>query len=296
MTIQPSAVQLKAMIGDYPITHRLLSGQVSPGRYAFDFADVKVPNTAFKRAVRNLEFDVSELAIVTFLQAFDAGIPLVLLPAVIVSRFQHPFLMFDSRRGHLRPQDLRGKRIGVRSYCVTTVTWIRGMLQGDHGIAPQDNRWITFEDAHVEQWRDPPWTERADPSRDMLQMLEAGEIDAAVLGAPPADKPHIKPVFADPVQDSRDWYARHRVIQINHMIVLKRSLVEAHPDFPKAMMTLLGESAGSNLSKADQLAHPRGLSQVRPHLDHAIDMVHRQGLTRERLPLESFFHPATLID
>jgi 4,5-dihydroxyphthalate decarboxylase len=130
----------------------------------------------------------------------------------------------------------------------------------------------------------------------MLQMLEAGEIDAAVLGAPPADKPYIKPVFADPVQDSRDWYARHRVIQINHMIVLKRSLVEAHPDFPQAMMTLLGESAGSNLSEADRLAHPRGLSQVRPHLDHAIDMVHRQGLTRARLPLESFFHPATLID
>lgn len=295
MNTQRAPVRLKAMIGDYPITHRLLSGQVSSSRYAFDFADVKVPNTAFKRTVRELEFDVSELAIVTFLQAFDAGIPLVLLPAVIVSRFQHPFLMFDSRRGHLRPQDLRGKRIGVRSYCVTTVTWIRGMLQADHGIAPQDNRWITFEDAHVAQWRDPPWAERADPARDMLQMLEAGEIDAAVLGAPPADKPHIKPVFADPAQNSRDWYARHQVIQINHMIVLKRSLVDEHPDFPKALMALLEQSAGSNLSEADALAHPRGLSAVRPHLDYAIDMVHRQGLTRERLPLESFFHPTTLI-
>ncbi len=296
MNIQHSPVHLKAMIGDYPITHQLLSGQVSSSRYAFDFADVKVPNTAFKRTVRDLEFDVSELAIVTFLQAFDAGIPLVLLPAVIVSRFQHPFLMFDSRRGHLRPQDLRGKRIGVRSYCVTTVTWIRGMLQADHGIAPEANRWITFEDAHVTQWRDPPWAERVDPSRDMLQMLEAGEIDAAVLGAPPADKPYIKPVFADPVQESGNWYAQHRVIQINHMIVLKRSLVDEHPDVPKALMALLEQSAGSNLSEADQIAHPRGLSKVRPHLDHAIDMVHRQGLTRERLPLESFFHPTTLID
>ncbi len=296
MNTQHLPVRLKAMIGDYPITHRLLSGQVSSSRYALDFADVKVPNTAFKRTVRDLEFDVSELAIVTFLQAFDAGIPLVLLPAVIVSRFQHPFLMFDSRRGHLRPQDLRGKRIGVRSYCVTTVTWIRGMLQADHGIAPEDNRWITSEDAHVAQWRDPPWAERADPSRDMLQMLETGEIDAAVLGAPPADKLHIKPVFADPAQDSRDWYARHQVIQINHMTVLKRSLVDEHPEFPKALMGLLEQSAGGNLSEADQLAHPRGLSAVRPHLDYAIDMVHRQGLTGQRLPLESFFHPTTLID
>ena len=150
------------------------SGQVDTRPYAFEFADVKVPNTAFKRTVRDLEFDVSELAIVTFLQAVDAGIPLVLLPTVIVSRFQHPFLMYDSRRGVVRPQDLRGKRIGVRSYCVTTVTWLRGMLQGDHGIEPAENQWITFEDAHVAQWRDPAWAKRADASSDMLQMLEIG--------------------------------------------------------------------------------------------------------------------------
>ena len=151
MNAAAKVTPLKAMLGDYPITHRLRSGQVDTRPYAFEFADVKVPNTAFKRTVRDLEFDVSELAIVTFLQAVDAGIPLVLLPTVIVSRFQHPFLMYDSRRGVVRPQDLRGKRIGVRSYCVTTVTWLRGMLQGDHGIEPAENQWITFEDAHVAQ-------------------------------------------------------------------------------------------------------------------------------------------------
>jgi len=291
----PAAVPLKAMIGDYPITHRLRTGQLATHPYAFEFADVKVPNTAFKRMVRDLEFDVSELAIVTFLQAVDAGIPLVLLPAVVVSRYQHPFLMYDSRRGVIRPQDLRGKRIGVRSYSVTTVTWIRGMLQGDHGIEPAENQWITFEDGHVAQWRDPPWAKRAEAAADMLQMLEAGELDAAVLGAPPADKPHIKPVFANPETDSRDWYARHRVIQINHMIVLRRSLVEEQPDVPRRLMDLLAQSRPADETEASRLAHPAGLQRVRPHLDFAIDMVHRQGLTRERAPLESLFHSATLI-
>jgi len=296
MNTPDRVITLKVMLGDYPITHRLRSGQLDPRPYAFEFADVKVPNTAFKRVVRDLEFDVAELAIVTFLQALDAGIPLVLLPAVIVSRFQHPFLMYDSRRGELKPADLRGKRIGVRSYCVTTVTWLRGMLQGDHGIEPRENQWITFEDAHVAQWRDPPWAQRADASADMLQMLEAGELDAAVLGAPPADKPHIKPVFANPEQDSSDWYARHQVIQINHMIVLKPSVVDQHPDLPRALMTLLAQSRGSIETEASRLAHPAGLRSVRPHLEYAIDMVHRQGLTQQRRPLESLFHPATLVD
>ena len=301
MNSRNTPVRLKAMIGDYPITHGLRSGQIlsesgASGRFEFEFADVKVPNTAFKRVVRSLEFDVSELAIVTFLQAVDAGIPLVLLPAVLVSRFQHPFLMFDSRRGRLRPQDLRGKRIGVRSYCVTTVTWIRGMMQADHGIEPHDNRWVACEDGHVAQWRDPQWVERVDSSTDMLELLEAGEIDAAVLGAAPPDKPYIKPVFADPALASRQWYDRHQVIQTNHMLVLKRSLVEDHPDFPCTMMSLLAQSAGSELSEADRRAHPCGISRVRPHLEFAIDMVHRQGLISERPALESLFHATTLID
>ena len=296
MNTSSAPILLKAMLGDYPLTHRLRSGGIRSARYAFDFADVKVPNTAFKRTVRDLEFDVSELAIVTFLQALDAGVDLVLLPAVIVSRYQHPFLMYDSRRGTLGPQDLRGKRIGVRSYCVTTVTWIRGMLQADYGIAPQDNQWVTFEDAHVEQWRDPQWTERAAPSKDMLQMLEAGEIDAAVLGAAPADKPYIRPVFADPVAASRAWFEHNRVIQINHMIVLKRSLVQQHPDFPRELMELLAQSRGSDWSDDDQRAHPAGLREVRPHLEFAIDMVYRQGLLRQRFALESLFHPTTMIE
>ena len=74
MNAAAKVTPLKAMLGDYPITHRLRSGQVDTRPYAFEFADVKVPNTAFKRTVRDLEFDVSELAIVTFLQAVDAEI------------------------------------------------------------------------------------------------------------------------------------------------------------------------------------------------------------------------------
>jgi len=296
MNDQPSRIRLNTMIGDYPVTHQFRHGRITSPRYAFEFADVKVPNTAFKRLVRDLEFDVSELAIVTFLQALDAGVPLVLLPAVIVIRYQHPVLMFDSRRGLMRPQDLRSKRIGVRSYSVTTVAWIRGMLQADFGIEPHHNRWVAFDEGHVAQWVDPHWVERTDPAADMLQMLEAGELDAAVLAAAPADKPHIQPVFSNPAEQSQRWFERHGVIQINHMIALKRSLVEQHPDAARTMLDLIAQSADKGLSDADRPAHPLGLTKVRPHLEHAIEMVHRQGLIRERFSVESLFHPTTRID
>ncbi len=124
--------QLRAMIGDYPITADFKKNAVAATQARYDFADVKLPNTAFKRVVRDLEFDVAELAIVTFLMAKAHGKPLVLVPAVLVGRFQHPYLVYNTERGPLTPADLSGKRVGIRSYSVTTVTWVRGVLANDH--------------------------------------------------------------------------------------------------------------------------------------------------------------------
>ncbi|MDW8469859.1 MAG: hypothetical protein RML56_13695 [Burkholderiales bacterium] len=97
---------MKALVGDYPIT------RLFRARAPLEFADVAVPHTAFKRVVRDLEFDLAELALVTFLLARAHGKPLRLLPAVLTARFQHPYLV--SARG-LRPRDLEGKRVGERS-------------------------------------------------------------------------------------------------------------------------------------------------------------------------------------
>ena len=93
---------LNTLLGDYPVTAALKTGQVSSKNVSFRFADVKVPNTAFKRVVRDLEFDVAELAIVTFLLAKAHGKPLRLLPAVITARFQHPLLVYNAARGRWR--------------------------------------------------------------------------------------------------------------------------------------------------------------------------------------------------
>src|SRR6185436_11746094 len=125
------AARLKVLLGDYPVTHALRSGQIQPS-LDLEFADVKLPQSAFKRVVRDLEFDIAELAIVTFLLAKAHGKPYRLMPAVVTARFQHPLLVFNSEKNDsIRPEDLNGKRIGQRSYSVTTATWIRGMLQAE---------------------------------------------------------------------------------------------------------------------------------------------------------------------
>src|SRR5713226_887428 len=106
--------RMKTLLGDHAVTRAFRSGEVSSPELAFDFADVKVAHTAFKRVVRDLEFDLAELAIVTFLLAKAHGKPLRLLPAVVMARFQHPFLVYNAERGSLSPGELNGKRVGLR--------------------------------------------------------------------------------------------------------------------------------------------------------------------------------------
>ena len=162
-----------------------------------DYADVKVPNTAFKRVVRDMEFDVAELAIVTFLMAKAKGVPLLLLPAVVLGRYQHPFLVHDASRAALTPANLAGRRVGIRSWTVTTVTWLRSILADDYGVDLSGIKWVTFEDAHVTGFADPPGVERAPVGADMAAMLRAGELDAAVLAGVPDDA-NIQSVITDP--------------------------------------------------------------------------------------------------
>ena len=175
---------LKTLIGDYPVTKQF---RTHTDRFEFGQYQGSVAS-AFKRVVRNLEFDIAEMAIMTFLVAKAFNKPYRLLPFVVVARFQHPDLVFNAEKtAELTPQGLAGKKVGVRSYSVTTGAWIRGILAEDHGVDLAKIRWVTFEEAHVAEFRDPPNVQRAPAGKDINAMLLAGELDAAILGAVPTD-------------------------------------------------------------------------------------------------------------
>jgi 4,5-dihydroxyphthalate decarboxylase len=276
-------MRLKALLGDYPVTRALKDRRVRSPLVEFDFADVKVPHTAFKRVVRDLEFDVAEIAIVTFLMAKSFGKPYVLLPAVMFGRFQHPYLVSISP---LKPKQLEGKRVAIRSSSVTTVAWIRGILLDDHGVDLNKVRWITFEDAHVAEFKEPANAERAPAGKTPLGMLLEGEVDAAILSDPVPQDPRLKPVIADPAVAIADWRRRKAPLQINHMVAVRTELVG---DVSREVSRLLAES--KKLAEESTDNSPFGIEENRKNLEVAIDYVYRQGLIPKRYTVDELFEP-----
>lgn len=288
------AVRLRTLLGDYPVTRALKAGEIKSPLVDLDFADVKAPSAAFKRVVRDLEFDCAELAIVTFLMARAYGKPLVLLPAVVMARFQHPYLVYNAERGPLAPADLAGRRVGTRSYTVTTSTWLRGILASDYGVPLERVRWITFEEAHVAEFRDPPSVERAPADKELTAMLLAGEIDAAILGAVPTD-PRLKPLIPDPAAAAEAWRKKYGAIQINHMVAVKDSLSKSAPDAVREIYRLLAESKkAAKLPKPGEIdTNPFGLEANRKNLEIVIDTVHRQRMIPRRFSVDELFDDVT---
>src|SRR6201988_1368925 len=212
---------LDACFGTYPHTRALKDGAIASDRIAFRFNEVEPINKAFLMMVRQEKFDVSEMAIATFLQAKAYGKPLTLLPATMMGRFQHGTMFYNSERGTVTPENLPGRRVGVRAFSQTTGVWLRGILWKDYGLDLGAVKWVTFEDAHVAEYRDPPGVERAAPGKDMTKMLFDGELDAAIFGGAMPSEPQLKSVIPDPEAAAKEWYKKNGAVPINHMVVLK---------------------------------------------------------------------------
>jgi 4,5-dihydroxyphthalate decarboxylase len=270
---------LRTLIGDYPVTK-----QFRARRDRFEFGEFQGSvATAFKRVVRNLEFDVAEMAIMTFLVAKAFDKPYRLLPFVVMARFQHPYLVFNSERTpSLAPEGLVGKKVGVRSYSVTTGAWIRGILAEDYGVDLSRIQWITYEEAHVAEFKDPPNVQRAPAGKDINAMLAAGEIDAAILGAVPTD-PKLKPVIPDPEAAGKRWGEKHGAIQLNHLVGVKSSVSKATADEVYGMLLESKKAAG------DPPMLPHGLEANRRNLEVAIDCAYKQKMIPRRFTVDELF-------
>ena len=234
-------MRLRTLLGDHPGTSALKNGSIRSDLVALDFAEYSPTNKGFKPMVREAAFDVSEMAIVTYLMAKSFGKPMVLLPNVVLARFQHGHALYNARAGKLTPRDLNGKRVGIRSFTTTTGAWLRGILANDCGVDLDSIDWVTFEDAHVAEFVDT--TKRAPAGKQILQMLIDGELDA-VLGEK-TDHPDLKPLFADVAAEEKAWFARHGVVPINHMVVVSQAMSENHPDAVREVHRLLAEAAAA---------------------------------------------------
>ena len=286
-------LRLKTLLDDYPNTRALRRGELTSPLVSFDFFDIPFVANAFKRTVRNLEFDVSELAIVTFLMAKAHGKPYVLMPAVVLGRFQHPFLVYNSARGELRPQDLNGRRVGIRSYSVTTSMWLRGILTNDYGVDIDSIRWITFEEPHVAEYQDPPNVERAPEGGELLKMLLDGQVDAIVLRDAKLPDPRLKRLIPDPDRAAQEWHARNGAIQINHMVTVRDTLTQSNPDAVREVYRLLAEAKRRGPAPGTPDMNPFGVEANRRNLEVAIDYVYQQRLIPKRFKVDELFDDVT---
>ncbi len=283
---------LTTLLGDYPGTAALKRGDISSPLLEFDFADVKVSNTQFKPLVREGKFDFGELAIVTFLQARLYGKPYALMPAVVMSRAQHHTIFYNTERGKLAPSDLEGKRVGVRAYPVTTATWVRGILAEEYGIDLDRVRWITFEDGHLAEYREPATATRAPAGKEIARMLLDGELDAAILGDKAPD-PRLQPLIPDVRNAERKWEERHRAMPVNHFMVVKQSIAQARPDLVKEVFRMLRESRDRLPPGPERDALPFGMEACRRSLDIIVDYALKQGLIPRRFAAEELFDNST---
>lgn len=291
-----TTTKLHSLLGDYANTRALKEGRVASSLVALDFADVKVPSTAFKRVVRDIEFDVAELAIITFLQAIAYGKPLVLVPARVgPPRFQHPCLVHNAERGPLKPADLAGKRVGMRAWSQTTPTWVRGILADQHGVDLERVRWIIFEDPHVAEFRDLPGVERVPVGKQMLAMLAAGELDAAIIGHDRPADPRIQPLIADHESAAKQWAREHKAVPINHMIVVKESISRAQPEIVREIYRMLKEArkAGGEPTSGEFDMAPYGVEANRSALQLAIELATAQKLLPRKLSVDELFDATT---
>jgi len=286
---------LSGCFGTYPQTQALKSGQVKSDRVALRLTEINPVYKAFLMMAREQKFDVSEMALVTYLQAKAYGKPITLMPATMMGRFQHGTMLYNCERDLVTPESLPGRKVGVRSFAQTTGCWVRGILWKDYGLDLGKVKWITFEDAHLAEFRDPPGVERAADGKDMTQMVLDGELDAAIFGGVMPTDPRLKSVIPAPDAAAQAWYRKHGTVPVNHMVVVKTALSKSDPAAVREVFRMLHESKKvAGLPKAGAIdTLPFGFDALKPALDLMSDYALEMKIIPRRYSVEELFDDTT---
>jgi len=282
---------LSVMLGSYPKTAALKNAQIASERVALEIAPVDTAQKAFKDVVRGHRFDVAELAIVTYLLAVDAGHRYLLLPFVMNGNFHHKsiYARADDAFG---PDQLKGKRVAMRSFSQTTPTWVRGILCDEYGLQMSDVQWWSQEGAHVAEYQDPPWVQALDKATGLEQALLSGQVDAIIVGGALEHRDRLRHVIEQPLAAAQAWSARSGVIPINHMVAVKAELVERHPEAVAEVYRMLVESrraAGETPAAGERDLQPFGFDALEPSLRKVIDYAFDQQMIRRRFTTDELY-------
>ena len=320
----PQPVVLKVAVGTYGHTQAIKDGSVGARGIKLDLVEVVPIVAAFRRMVRDLEFDVCELAPTTYLIARALGAPYIALPVFLMRRFHHGGLVCRGDAGIRQPKDLEGQKVGVRAYSVTTGVWTRGILANEYGVDTSKITWIVDDEEHVTQLELPPNVVHAAPGQSLVSLMAAGEIQAGFTaaagigraGAPKpgweaaqARTPEYHELFPDPARVEMEWFRRTKIYPIHGLVVVKESVLKKHKGVAKALFDMFvaakkkylprlhsGDADGADDRRYRELMRivgqdplPYGFTANRPAIETMIDYAVQQGLMPKRLPLDRLF-------
>lgn len=303
-------LKLKTVTRTQGNNQALKDGSVEPTGVELVFEEVPVLIEAFRRMVRGLEFDVSEMALTTYVCARAHGKRFTALPIFLVRAFHHGAIVINRDVGIRHPKDLEGKCVGVnRGYTVTTGLWARSVLQRQYGVDLSRINWVLSGDEHVAEYRPPANVIPITPGRKMAEMVSTGEL-AGAIGVE-IDAPNVQPLIANAAEAGFDALRDSGHYPINHLIVVKDELLQAHPHIGPAIFEAFAESKRRYVDRlraraiekptaVDELHRrvmqttgadplPYGIEPNRRMLDEAVASAVDQGIIPRSVALEELF-------
>ena len=263
--------------------------------------------------VRQLEFDICEMALTTYLCAREHGVKFTALPVFLVRAFHHGAIFYNADKPVLRPKDLEGGRVGVNRGCtVTTGCWARSSLQEEHGVDLSKVTWVLSGDEHVEAYQPPPNVEAIAAGATIEEQLESGELAAAINIK--TDNSNFQTLIKDPTAAGLAAYQSRGHYPINHLIAVRDDVLDAHPDLAVAIFNAFAESKNRYLKKlrdgtienpdaTDKLYGrilelggdplPYGIEPNRPVLEKLIGHALTQKILTKPVEIESLFAATT---
>jgi 4,5-dihydroxyphthalate decarboxylase len=217
---------LKTAIGSYGHTKALKSGEIKPKDVELEFEEVAPIIGAFRRMCRGQEFDVSEMAITTYLCAKANNLPFTAIPVFLVRAFHNGAVQINTKQVS-NPKDLEGKKVGVRAWTVTTGVWAKDILQNEYGVDLDKINWVVADEEHVLEYQTPS-NVTFQQGANLGEMLASGEL-AAAIGIPKVDSPDVQPLAGN----AGEWYKKTGVFPINHTLVIKDSLLAENSSLAK---------------------------------------------------------------
>lgn len=256
-------MKLDIAIATYGHTAALKDGSVPIAGVDPNFVEVVPIIGAFRRMVREVAFDVCEMAPTTYMIARARGAPFIALPIFVMRRFHHGGFVVRPDSGIKVPKDLEGKKAGVRAWSVTTGVWTRGIFVNEYGLDSAKVTWVVDDEEHVTTLRLPANVVHAPPGTSLAAMMAEGALQAGFSGpagigraGPPTGNwevggPAYPELFADAARIEADWYRSTGIYPIHGTIVVKDEVLAKHPFVAKALFDAF------TAAKQPYLAHLR---------------------------------------